>query len=299
MAVKFLTELYMRHFRIIVAQTDISNLHCIFNITKSMSSEPNKSMLQIYNLSEKTRNSITSGNRIIIEAGYEQGQYGLIYDGDIVAVINSAMNGIDKLTQIIAQDGDLFLNSAFINVSYSAGQKSIDYFNQAVGSAGGETDSITNNAKASTLPRGKVMFGNTGDYMRQFAKNEDALFFIDDGKVNLVKATDPPRGQVVSLSPSSGLIGTPEMTEDGIKGKCLLNPMLKLNGLVHIANTHVELTSDFALSGGKLNTNIYTGIYKIIQFTHTGDNRGNDWYTEFVGIAQPGITPVTGSSFNN
>lgn len=263
-----------------------------------MSSDPNRSTLQIYNLSTKTRNSIASGKRVIIEAGYEQGQYGLIYDGDIVVVINSGANGIDKLTEIVAQDGDLFLNSGFINVSYSGGQKSIDYFKQSVSAAGGETDAVTGQAKSSALPRGKVMFGNTGDYMRQFAKNEDALFFIDDGKVCLVKAADPPRGEVVSLSPSSGLIGTPEMTEDGIKGTCLLNPMLKLNGLVHIDNSHVNLSTDFALAASTSGGGLSTGIYKIIQFTHTGDNRGNDWYTEFVGIAQPGIIPVTGASFN-
>jgi len=289
-------ELYMRRYRIIVADTDISELHCIFSIQKTMSSIPNRSTLQIYNLSPKTRNSITSGKRVIIEAGYEKGQHGLIYDGDIVVVVNGAMNGINKITQIVAQDGDLFLNSGFINVSYANGQKSIDYFNQAVGAAGGETDSVTDDAKESTLPRGKAMFGNTGDYMRQFAKNEEALFFIDDGKINIVKAADPPRGEVVCLSPASGLIGTPEMSEDGIKGKCLLNPMLKLNGLVHIDNSHVELTTGFSLATSITGGGLSTGIYKIIQFTHTGDTRGNDWYTEFVGIAQPGIEPVTGAS---
>jgi len=191
------------------------------------------------------------------------------------------MNGVDKLTQVVAQDGDLFLNSGFINVSYSAGQKSIDYFNQAVGSVGGETDSVTGDAKVAVLPRGKVMFGNTGDYMRQFAKNEDALFFIDDGKINMVKAADPPRGEAVSITPSSGLIGSPKITEDGIEGRCLLNPMFKLNGLVHVESGDTG-----------------SAIYKVIKFTHIGDTRGNDWYTEFVGIAQPGTVPVTGSSFN-
>jgi len=96
-------ELFMRKYRVIVAGTDISDLHCVFSISKTMSSDPNKSSLQIYNLSPKTRNSIISGKRVIIEAGYKEGQYGLIYDGDIVVVVNSAMNGINKITQIIAQ----------------------------------------------------------------------------------------------------------------------------------------------------------------------------------------------------
>jgi hypothetical protein len=259
-----------------------------------MSSDPNKCTLLIYNLSHEIRNSIIDGTHITIEAGNGKGLYGLVYAGDIVVVTNGSDNGKDEFTQIIAQDGDRFLNSGFVNVSYSAGQKSIDYFKLCVKMAGGEIDSVTTHSKTSTLPRGKVMFGNTGDYMRQFAKNEDALFFIDDGKINLVKATDPPRGDTISISPASGLIGTPEMSEDGIKGKCLLNPMLKLNGIVHIDNSHIELSSGVALHGGSLST----GIYKIIEFSHTGDSRGDDWYTEFTGIAQPGEKPVTGGSFN-
>lgn len=276
-----LSDLYMRKFRIIVAGTDITELHCIFSIQKTMSSDPNKSTLKVYNLSEMTRNKITSGKEVIIEAGYESGQYGLIYAGDIVVVSHSGLTGIDKLTEITAQDGDTFLNSGIINVSYSKGQKSIDYFKQSVSAAGGAVDAVTALGKTSILPRGKAMFGSTADYMRRFAKNEDALFFVDDGKICLVKAADPPRGQVVSLTPSSGLIGTPELTEDGIKGKCLLMPNFKLNGLVHIESGETG-----------------SGIYKVIEFTHSGDNRGNEWYTSFGGIAQPGTVPVTGNSYN-
>jgi hypothetical protein len=271
----------MRKYRIIVAGTDITELHCTFKIQKQMSSDPNKTTLKVYNLSAKTRNSITEGKEVIIEAGYESGQYGLIYAGDVVVVSHSGLSGIDKMTEITAQDGDRFLNAGFINASYSKGQKSIDYFKKTVSAAGGEMDSVTELAKGSVLPRGKAMFGSTSDYMRQFAKNEDALFFIDDGKVCLVKASDPPRGQIVSLTPSSGLIGSPELTEDGIKGKCLLMPNFKLNGLVHVQSV---------VNG--------EGIYKVIEFTHSGDNRGNDWYTTFVGVAQPGNVPVTGGSYS-
>jgi hypothetical protein len=86
---------------------------------------------------------------------------------------------------------------------------------------------------------------------------------------------------VVSLTPDSGLIGTPKRTEDGITGKCLLQPNFKLNGLVHVESAETG-----------------SGIHKVIAFTHTGDSRGNEWYTSFSGIDQPGSVPVTGGSFN-
>ncbi len=245
-----------------------------------MSSEPNKGTIKVYNLSPQTRNSLAEGKRVIIEAGYQSGYYGLIYNGEIVSVSHSGLNTKDKQTEIAAQDGDAFLNG-FVNVSYKKGQQSIDYFKQVVSAAGVEIDYTTDDAKKSILPRGKAMFGNTVDYMRQFAKNEDALFFVDDGKVCLVKAADPPRGEIVSLTPTSGLIGIPELTEDGVKGKCLLMPNFTLDGLVHVQSNEAG-----------------SGIFKIIEFTHSGDNRGNDWCTTFTGIAQPGLIPVTGNSLN-
>ncbi len=275
-----MADLYMRKFRIIVAGTDITDLHCIFKIQKQMSSDPNKTTLQVYNLSPKTRNKITSGKEVIIEAGYESGQYGLIYAGEIVIVAHSGLGGNDKVTEITAQDGDVFINDKFINQSYSSGQRAADYCVQAVHSIGGQFDALTDDAKQAVLARGKAIFAAPDDYARQVAKNEEALFFIDDGLICLVKASDPPRGQVVSLTPDTGLIGSPKITEDGLSGKCLLHPNFKLNGLVHVDSAEIG-----------------AGIYRVIEFTHTGDNRGNEWYTSFVGIEQPGTVPVTGHSY--
>ena len=100
---------------------------------------------------------------------------------------------------------------------------------------------------------------------------------------------DLPTDEIVSLSPSGGLIGTPEQTEDGIKARCLLNPLLNLNKLVHIDNDNVQQVKD--------GSGLWTGVYKIIAIKHTGDTRGQDWYTDFTGIAQPGLIPQTGESF--
>jgi hypothetical protein len=124
------------------------------------------------------------------------------------------------------------------------------------------------------------------------AKTEGALFYVNDRKINLVKPSDPPQGEIVDLSPTSGLVDMPEQTETGIKAKCLLNPLLNLDKLVHIKNDYVQSTSEVA--GGALST----GVYKIIKLTHTGDTLGNEWYTSFEGIAQPGVTPLTGATYN-
>lgn len=297
-----LSDLFGRKYRIIVAEKgtdgiDITGLRAVFSIDKSMSAEPNRSTIQIYNLAPATQNFIlSSAKRIIVEAGYENSeQYGLIFDGDIVKALRRAAQSIDKITEVIAQDGDMFLNSGFISVSYSAGQTTESVLSQMAGVADDEMTmgSVSNDLKGTKLARGKAIFGQPKDYAAMLAKSEGALFYVNDRKINLVKPGDLPEGEIVDLSPSSGLIGTPEQTDDGISAKCLLNPLLNVNKLVHISNEFVQETSEIGRAS------LSSGVYKIIKLKHTGDTNGNDWYTEFDGVAQPGTVPLTGDSFNS
>ncbi len=296
-----LSNLFGRKFKVIVATKgtsgiDITGLKVVFSIEKSMSAEPNRSNIQIYNLAPATQNFILSdAKRIIIEAGYENSeQYGLIFDGDIVKAIRRAAQSIDKITEVIAQDGDMFLNSGFISVSYSAGQTTESVLSQMQGIADEDMamGSVSNDLKGTKLARGKAMFGQPKDYATMLAKTEGALFYVNDRKINLVKPGDLPEGEIVNLSPSSGLIGTPEQNDSSVKGKCLLNPLLNVNKLVHISNEFVQETNQI----GK--ASLSSGVYKIIKLTHSGDTHGNNWYTDFEAVAQPGTVPLTGDSFN-
>jgi hypothetical protein len=146
------------------------------------------------------------------------------------------------------------------------------------------------------------------------AKTEQAAFYVDEGKVQIVKAADTPTGQMINLSPQSGLIGAPEQQDDGISVKCLLNPSIKLNSFVHIDNSLIrraKITRSSTTSSTKEMTDKEKataaqkaalreldndGIYRVISLKHAGDTRGNDWYTSFTGISQVASLPQTGSS---
>jgi len=290
--------LYGRRYKLIIGTSEtsgieVTSLRCTFTVEKSMSSDPNPSIIQIFNLSANTQNNIlTNGTRVIIEAGYVGPQYGLIFDGDIVRSMKRGEASTNKITELIAQDGDVFLNSGFISVSYAAGQTSEDVIKGMAGIADPDMSvgSLSGNLKGTQLARGKAMFGQPKDYARNIAKGEGALFYVCDRKINLVKPMDLPTDEIISLTPASGLIGTPEQTDDGVKARCLLNPLLNLNKLVHIDNGLVQQDA----KAGALST----GVYKIISLKHIGDTRGQDWYTDLTGIAQPGVIPLTGASFN-
>jgi len=289
--------LYGRRYRVVVGGINVSQLRCTFKIEKNMAETPNYSEITIFNLSPATENQIIeTGSRIILEAGYEGSQYGLIFDGDIVQPLRDKEDNTTYKLILVSQDGDKFLNNGFVNQSWRAGQTPRTITEKLCSTASNpvELGFISDNLENKKLTRGKVVFGLARDYLHQIARTEQAAFFCNNGKINIIKAPDAPSGQIVSLSPQTGLVGAAEMTDEGIKSTCLLNPLLDLNSFVHIDNSHVRQMK--AKRDSQPKQMDYDGVYRIIKLVHTGDTRGNEWYTEFTGITQSGNMPNTGAS---
>jgi hypothetical protein len=293
--------LYGRKYRIIVSLNgttalDVSDMRCTFKCVKTALMEPNYSEVVIYNLSAKTENAIIQeGSRIIIEAGYEGDQYGIVFDGNVLQPIREKEDGNTYKLTLIAIDGDAFYNGGFIVSSLVKGQTARNIVDNCTkkASVSAQSNFISDSLSGAKLTRGKVLFGLSRDYIRQVAKSNDATFYLDDGKVNIIKATDFKSNEIVELSPASGLIGVPSQLNYGVSGKCLLNPRIKLNSLVHIDNSLIRAQQATQTAQYSLDND---GIYRVIKVTYTGDTRGNDWYTEFETVSQSGAIPSMLSS---
>jgi cell wall-associated NlpC family hydrolase len=237
-----------RRYRITVSDDsgnalDVSDLHCIFNIIKTIQMEPNSSEISIYNLNAKTENEIMmTGKRVTVEAGYEGTQFGLIFDGDILQAIREREDGTTFKLTIIALDSDRAVNFDIANFSVARGQTARSVVENIVNAAKNPVSigSISDKLKGQTLPRGKVIFGKASDYLRQIAKTYNLQYYMNDGSLNLISLDELPSDEIFELSPKSGLIGTPEQTDYGISGQCLLNPQIKLNSLIHVDNSLVR-----------------------------------------------------------
>ena len=294
---RFGNVLYGRRYRVIVsnkngAALDVSQLRCKFNIQKTILQQPNFSEIVIYNLSPDTENSIIQeGNRIVLEAGYEGDQYGLIFDGDIVQPIRDKEDGVTYRLSLYSLDGDRFMNYGFVGFSLLKGQTARSAANNIASQAKipSRLGSISDGFSKSELTRGKVVFGLAKDYLRQLAQSQDATFYMEDGKINIIRADDLPTGEIFDLSPSSGLIGVPAQSEYGVSFKCLLNPRIKINALVHIDNSMIRAQQH---QQGQIIRNLDNdGIYRVISVNLIGDTRGDEWYTECQTVSQAGLIP--------
>ena len=289
--------MYGRKYRIIVTNDggpalDVSQLRCSFSVTKTMIMQPNYSEVIIYNLNAETENTIIKeGMRIIVEAGYEGEQYGLIFDGDILQPIREKEDGVTYKLTLTSIDSDKFMNFGFANFSLLRGQSLRDVVTKVTNKAKypSQLGDISKSLSNSKLTRGKVVFGLAKTVLRQVAQSQAATFYVDNNRVNIIKADDIPQGQVIELSPKTGLIGVPSQNEYGVIAKCLLNPRITLNSIVHIDNSLIK--AQRAQLNQVVRTLDVDGLYRVIKITHIGDTRGDDWYTEIETVSQAGTIP--------
>lgn len=289
--------LYGRRYRILVSDVsgvalDVSDLHCTFDVQTVVNQTPPFSSVVIYNLNPATENFILNyGAQVVVEAGYEGTQYGVIFRGELVEPVRDMSDNVTFRLTLNCLASDSMINQGFVAFSISKGQSARSLVTNLASRASVPTPlgEISPQLSTSQLPRGKTVFGLTRDYLRQIAQGNNLAFHTADGKVNLLAASDPPQGEILNLSPGSGLIGQPAQSGLGVTFKCLLNPAIQINTLVHIQNALIQAqTFQIGQVQRPLDAD---GIYRVVGVEHTGDTRGTQWYTTCTTVSQAGGIP--------
>lgn len=287
--------LFGRRYRILIdlgnnKALDVSDMRCVFEIVKTWERQANQSTVTIYNLSPDTENLlIKEGQKIIIEAGYVGSQYGKIFEGNIIQPLREKENGTDYKLTLVSMDSDKYVTYGLIGVSMTAEQTSRDAINTLTQKASVVSEVNYMPSTDIIYPRGKVMFGKASTYLSQIAKSQNATYYNNNGKVNIVTVEGLPDKEILDLGPESGLLGTPSQYQYGIEGSCLLNPRIDIETYIHVDNTKVK---NYRYSQGEAIRALDSqGIYRVVKLTHKGDTRGGQWATEFQAISQSGMLP--------
>jgi len=292
---------------------DLSELRFTFKTRNADEQAPNTLYVRIYNLTDSTAKAIQNEfTTITLQAGYESGNYGIIFQGTIKEVRKGRENNVNSYVEIFAADGDEFYNFAVISLSLAAGQTPQQVINaiQSAPSVNGvanlpyATDATgliagAGAGQAQALSRGKSLFGMTRDYARDWAQKYGYRWSMQNGQLVVVPITGYRPGEAVVLSSTTGLIGVPEARDDGVHAQALLNPLIRIGGLVQIAQSDInQITMQqqgLQYTPAVATVTTAAGFYKVLVAEFEGDTRGNPWYINITCLA----VDVSASNQNN
>lgn len=287
---------------------DISDMHCTFEIHAEDQGVPENCRIRVENLKEDTVSKIQKEfQRVVIQAGYWNAPYGVIFTGNIMQFRKGRRDAKTTYLEILAADNDLAYNFTFMSqplVGGSTPQQRMAAVATEFKKKGLDTGFMQLPTAGGVLPRGKVFYGLARVYARRIADDRGASWNILKGKMNVIPLDGYLPGEAVELTAKTGLIGRAEQTEQGVFVRCLINPEIRVGGLIKLNNTSVNVTQQapkFALFPGQLPYDRYVGnqlfadvtadgLYRVVVCECRGDTRGTDWYMDLMTLA---LDPVT------
>lgn len=232
---------------------------------KYANAQQNDSSVEISNLDTTTRNYILSEtspfnkNRtpkiLTLSAGRVSTGLFQVYTGDIA---------FSKITQppditLTLKCGTSHFMKGKVGSRSGASSQSLATIAKSVGTNLGLT------VKNQTNARNVANYSHNGTALDEIKKlgsfGVDA--YVDDQQLVLKEFGVPLTGSVINLSETTGMIGVPEITEQGLKVKFLFNPVAQLGGAVN-------LTSALNPSAN--------GLFVIFKLQHELSSRENEFY---------------------
>lgn len=273
-----------------------------FTTQNTDTESPNSCSMRIYNLSDATVKQITGNGEftgVVLNAGYDGGNYGVIFQGSIRQFRIGRENATDSYLDILAADGDIGYNQGVVSTSLAKGASALDAIKvttAAMPGLGLDTGSLKIDKQHIPTIRGRVLFGMARARMRNLTSNLDASWSIQEGKIVVTDLTGYREGEAVKINVGTGLIGLPEQTGEGIKIQCLLNSRLRIGGLVQLNNSEIVQMMQRDSNAAPIAYNQWAafqniaalspdGVYRAFVVEHEGDSRGHNWYTNIIGLA--------------
>jgi hypothetical protein len=301
-------QLFFRQCSLIVGSSggpalDLSQLRIKFKTRKSVIQTPNILEARVYNLADATVKELISGsngqpefNQVVLQAGYENGPYGVIFSGEVRYFRTGRESPTDTFLEIYGADGDKAYNYAVVSATLPQGSKLTDgaaQVNSAMSAQGVQPPPAPPPDPGIAYPRGKVMFGMARDYADKIAGNSKCQWSIQQGTQQYLPRLNTLPGQVIQVNSATGMIGMPVQTIYGIEVRMLIDPRIHYGSILQINNKDIQTAQlDLSLGGaaqnalnqlgpGFLNAD---GYYKVIAGEYDGDTRGNNWFLNAVCV---------------
>lgn len=309
-----MTTQYLRKMSLIVADAsgdglELSEFRVVFRTTQADTQSPGTLNARVYNVKPETIKAIEQRfgpvlidgithvqGRVRLQAGYQEVNYGTIFDGQIFFFRSGRENATDTYIDILGIDGAEAYGYSIINgaLEVATGAAMVGAVQDSM-AENGVTGGYQTPLDGNQLPRGVTMFGMSRDVMREIAADHQISWSIVDGQLVTIARSSYLPGEAVVLTSKTGLLGLPQQQPDGIHVSALLNSNLRVNGRIQVNNASIQR---FVISAAYSAINYVPaisldadGVYRILLVEHHGDSRGQDWASDMICITLDDTVP--------
>jgi Baseplate hub gp41 len=305
---------------------DLSALHLRFQVSQPSAAVgapvmPGGCFARVYNLSDATLSKIRSlspdlegggkpvpgspeGARLILQAGYVTGNYGVIFDGPVIQLRSGKESNVDTFLEINAADWDLPYTFGVVNQTLGPGATPAAQANAAAQAMqpyapkGQPVTASSANLTGGVLPRGKVMFGMAHDYLREVGNTTGTTFIVQNGTLVALPLTGYLAGEAVQINSATGMVGVPELTQNGLEVTTLLNPKITIGTRIQVnqrdltSSQLVGVTPEINPGNTRFASFNADGVYRVLSHEFEGDTRGIPWYSKITALSvDPSAAP--------
>lgn len=310
-----MTQQYLRNLSLVVADPagkgiELGALRVVFEVRRGDTQTPNTCDVRVYNLSKDTASRLYSPEftQLQLMVGYQGQQLQQIFYGSIKQVRIGREDQKNTYVAITAAEGDQAYNYAVLSLTLAKGATPTDAIQALIKRmataasstpTGGNGGQVVQPGYMPTLTsngyqRGRTLFGMCRNDLRELVGSNNCKWFIQGSQLDVVPlngyVTEPP----VLLTPSTGLIGVPEQTQNGLTMRVLINPAIKIGRVVKLDYSDINqlrygtdvdsasLALFLAQTTTKLNP---SGLYYVLRAEHFGDTRGLQWYSDLTCLS--------------
>lgn len=293
-----MTVQYGRVVEIQVDTIKLGGLDAAFSVVKTLKKEPNTCELTIFGLNKEHRDQLAQADKptVEIKAGYKGREQesssalaavddllgggegassegaGLIFLGDVRDVA-SVYEPPEWVTTLESGDGEKATRFARVNRSFASGtsvrvvmQKAAEAMGVGIGNALKKAADVTLLDSGGEFLNGVTLSGNAAKEFDRIVKSVGLEWSIQDGVLQILDPGKPLEDTSIILSPTTGLIGSPTIGNDGVvKIRALMNSDI-------IPGRQIELDS-IALQGR----------FRAERCEYTGSKFDDDFYVDIEG----------------
>lgn len=248
---------------------EITDLRVQFTIKKNLGKEPNSCVVTISNLSKTTRESLRKRPvYAILSAGYD-GVVRHLFSGN-VTYGQSKRDGTEWETKLQISDGGRAYTYARMARSYRKPVSAYAVLNDAASSMGLKLppEAEQDPALKQALATGISAHGPSRDILTKLLAPYGKGWSVQNGRLVVLSDDEVLQTAALDIDDQAGIIGEPELSvPHKPSDPSELTLEVQLYPEIQVGSS-INLTSESA-----------TGLYRVNEVTHSGDNYGDDWKT--------------------